>query len=136
MSIQHARPLSRRRFLGGLTLVGTAGVLGLSPSPVAAEPPPETTRLRVKKDPALCEAPVEVAEELLRAEGFSEVQYVRVPVTAMFEKLAAGEIDLALQPIPHAMRRIEAGIRSSSWPASTWAASSCLATHTCAPSVA
>ena len=29
MSIQHARQFSRRRFLGGLTLAGTAGLLGL-----------------------------------------------------------------------------------------------------------
>ena len=36
---------TRRRFLGGLTVAGTAGLLGLTPKPVAAEPPPETTRL-------------------------------------------------------------------------------------------
>jgi NitT/TauT family transport system substrate-binding protein len=46
MRTQHARPFSRRQFLGGLTLAGTAGLLGLHPRPVAAEPPPETTRLR------------------------------------------------------------------------------------------
>jgi hypothetical protein len=47
METQHARPFSRRRFLGGLTLAGTAGLLGLPARPVAAEPPPETTRLRL-----------------------------------------------------------------------------------------
>src|SRR2546422_254960 len=47
MSTQHARQLSRRKFLAGLTLTGTAGLLGLHPRPVAAEPPPETTRIRL-----------------------------------------------------------------------------------------
>jgi NitT/TauT family transport system substrate-binding protein len=109
MRIQHARRFSRRKFLGGLILAGTAGLLGWHSRPVAAEPPPETTRLRVLHTLALCDAPISVAEELLRAEGFSEVQYVRVPVTAMFEQLAAGEVDLGPQAIPHAMRRIAAG---------------------------
>src|SRR3989442_914436 len=34
------RPFSRRRFLGGLTLAGTASLLGLCPTPVVAEPLP------------------------------------------------------------------------------------------------
>jgi NitT/TauT family transport system substrate-binding protein len=59
--------------------------------------------------PGLCEAPVQVAEELLRGEGFSDVQYVRVPGPANLQKIAAGEIDLGLQAIPYAVRRIEAG---------------------------
>ena len=78
MSTQHARQFSRRKFLGGLTLAGTAGLLGLRPRPVAAEPPPETTRLRLSQAIALCQAPGSVAEELLRAEGFTEIQYPSV----------------------------------------------------------
>jgi NitT/TauT family transport system substrate-binding protein len=109
MRARQAEGWTRRRFLGGLTVAGTAGLLGLSARPAAAESPPETTRLRVLQAPGLCEAPVQVAEELLRGEGFSEVQYVRSPVTRNFEKLAAGEIDLGLQAIPYAVRRIEAG---------------------------
>ena len=59
MSTQHARPFSRRRFLGGLTLAGTAGLLGLHPRPVAAEPPPETTTAQAGPGPRhLCGAPV------------------------------------------------------------------------------
>jgi NitT/TauT family transport system substrate-binding protein len=106
--LHHPAGWTRRRFLGGLTLAGTAGLLGLHPRPVAAEPP-ETTTLRVKEDPVLCEAPVQVAEELLRAEGFSDVQYVWAPGLASFEKIAAGEIDLALYTAPLVVRRIEAG---------------------------
>jgi len=35
--------LSRREFVGGLALAGMAGLHGLRPEPVAAEPPPGTT---------------------------------------------------------------------------------------------
>jgi NitT/TauT family transport system substrate-binding protein len=109
MSAQHMEGWTRRRVLGGLTVAGTAGLLSLRPNAVVAEPPPETTRLRVKQEPALCEAPAEVAQELLRAEGFSEVQYVWDPGAATFEKIASGEIDLGLQGALGGVRRIEAG---------------------------
>ena len=75
MSTQHARRFSRRRFLG-VTLAGTAGLLGLHARRVAAEPPPETTTLRLVQSPAICAAPQYVAEEFLHGEGFTEVRYV------------------------------------------------------------
>ncbi len=109
MSIQHARLLSRRRFLGGLTLLGTAGLLGWHPRLGAAEPPPETTRLRVMQIPALCEAPAQVAKELLQAEGFSEVQYVWAPGAASVEKTASGEIDLGLHFSLLGVQQIDTG---------------------------
>jgi ABC-type nitrate/sulfonate/bicarbonate transport system substrate-binding protein len=43
----------------------------------AAEPPPETTRIRIPDTPVTCFAPLYVAEALLKAEGFSEVEYVK-----------------------------------------------------------
>jgi NitT/TauT family transport system substrate-binding protein len=62
--------------VNGLTLAGTAGLLGVRPTHVAAEAPPETTRLRLAWTGSACQAPQYVAEELLRAEGFTDVQYV------------------------------------------------------------
>src|SRR5512132_1509863 len=62
--------IARRDLLRSIT--GTIGLLGWPSGHASGEPPPETTRLRVKKDPNLCEAPAQVAEALLRAEGFSE----------------------------------------------------------------
>ena len=97
MSRQQTARWSRRQFLGGLTLAGTAGFLGLHPGPVAAEPPPETTRLRLVRRPAICVAPEYVAEELLQGEGFTEVQYVKKEDSvAGFTALASGEADLTL----------------------------------------
>jgi NitT/TauT family transport system substrate-binding protein len=77
MSSRHASQISRRRFLGGLTVAGAVGLLGLPSQRVAAEPPPETTTLRLTSTPAICLAPQYVAAELLRGEGFTDVQYVK-----------------------------------------------------------
>ena len=48
MNKRHAEGWSRREFLG-MTLAGTAGLLGLKPESLAAEPPPETTTLRLAR---------------------------------------------------------------------------------------
>ena len=69
MPNQHARRFSRRRFLGGVTLAGMAGLLGVHPRPVAAEPPPETTRLRVGRLPGICGAPSSWPKSSCRAKG-------------------------------------------------------------------
>jgi NitT/TauT family transport system substrate-binding protein len=50
-------------------------LLGL-PGTAAAEPPPEVTKIRLVKNPGICLAPQYLAEELLRLEGFSQVEYV------------------------------------------------------------
>ena len=42
----------------------------------AAEPPPETTRLRLARTTSICQAPQYVVEALFEAEGFSDVQFV------------------------------------------------------------
>jgi NitT/TauT family transport system substrate-binding protein len=93
MHTQHARQCSRRAFLSGLTWAGTAGFLGLHATRAAAEPPPETTRLRLVQNAALCSAPQFAAEELLRLEGFTDVQYVTA-AKGLYLALAAGEIDI------------------------------------------
>jgi NitT/TauT family transport system substrate-binding protein len=41
-----------------------------------AEPPPETPRIRIASVPTVCLSPQYVAAELLRGEGFSDVEYV------------------------------------------------------------
>ena len=66
---------TRRRFMTTLSLAGAAGLLGAPPT-AAAEGPPERTSVRFMRTPSLCHAPQFVAEELLRAEGFTEIQYI------------------------------------------------------------
>ena len=110
MQSQHARKCSRRTFLGGLTLAGTAGLFGLRAKSVTAEPPPETTRLRLHQFPAVCYAPYYVAEELLRSEGFTDVHYVKLATWADQKKaLAAGELDLTIQTVGQCPLRLDAG---------------------------
>lgn len=50
--------------------------LGIDSKLMAADPPPETNRIRLLHVPAVCHAPQYLAEELLRLEGFTEVTYV------------------------------------------------------------
>jgi hypothetical protein len=57
MENQRTQGWSRREFLRGLILAGTAGLFGLYLRPIAAEPPPETTTIRLVKIPGICIAP-------------------------------------------------------------------------------
>jgi NitT/TauT family transport system substrate-binding protein len=111
MSPQHARPFSRRRFLGRLMLAGTAGLLGLHPKPVTAEPPPETTKLRVLQYQSICQAPLYVTDELLRLEGFTDVQFVKAVggVGVLAKNLAAGEVDIGMNFVAPNLLRLDAG---------------------------
>jgi NitT/TauT family transport system substrate-binding protein len=88
---------SRRKFLEGLALAGTAAVLGLRPElgMAAVEPPPETTKLRILRSDPACYAPIYVAEPLLHKEGFTDVQYVFGRGTDMPKMCREGAIDLA-----------------------------------------
>ena len=86
---------SRRDFIGAAAAAGFAGALPLR---AAAEPPPETERIRILKLPSVCQAPAYVAEELLRAEGFTEVSYIDLGVKGLgaqgMQVLSDGQIDI------------------------------------------
>ena len=67
----------RREFVKGVAaLAGSAGLLGYDMKPSSAEPPPEITKIRLSLSPVICLAPQYLAEELLRLEGFSQIEYV------------------------------------------------------------
>jgi NitT/TauT family transport system substrate-binding protein len=86
------------------------GCLGLTPRSVAAEPPPETARIRLVRIPSICQAPQYVAEELLHSEGFTEVHYLQKEGTADIETaLASGEADLNGHFAAPLLLRLEAG---------------------------
>jgi NitT/TauT family transport system substrate-binding protein len=102
---------SRRGFLTNLSAAGAASIGGARPS-LADEPPPEVTTIRLRRDPAICVAPQYIAEDLLRAEGFSEIRYVPelrgLPTARM---LARGEIDfVAGFTAASAVFRLESGV--------------------------
>jgi NitT/TauT family transport system substrate-binding protein len=75
---QKLNPWTRREFLGRVTAASAAGALSLYPQVAAAEPPPETTTLNIVLDPTfaiLCYGPQYVATELLKLEGFTDINY-------------------------------------------------------------
>ena len=110
MTTQHAAGWTRRAFLGGWSLAGTAGLLSFPSRPVAAEPPPETTTLRLLKETGrVCWAPQYMAEDLLKAEGFADVTYVDFPGGPVSEYLAAAKADLSMHFVGPNIMRLDQG---------------------------
>src|SRR5215469_5380170 len=103
--MESSMPMSetRRRFLTSLSVAG--GAILLRAPPVRAEQRLETTSLRLMKSPAICLAPQDIADELLRAEGFTDIRYVPIALGSMQESLANGELDLGLE---YASKYVEA----------------------------
>ena len=95
---------TRRRFLTTLSMGGAAGVLRGPPS-LAAEGPLETTSVRLTKVPRICLAPQYVAEELLRAEGFTDIRYVDTPAGV----LPLGKVDFSQAYAANFLKQIDAG---------------------------
>src|SRR5207302_2497004 len=96
------RELLRRAGRLGVSAAGLALLAGCSGQtvpliPSTAEPPPETTTIRLLEVPALCLAPQKIADDLLRAEGFTDVQYVRTEGgTDPYVRMGAGDADLSM----------------------------------------
>jgi NitT/TauT family transport system substrate-binding protein len=100
---------SRRDFLRGFSLAGAASALGLRARPAAAEPSPETTRLRLSQIPGICVAPQYIAEDLLRAEGFTDVQYVQIEAANPYPAFASGAIDISMAFVAPFLIQVDAG---------------------------
>ena len=117
---------SRRRFLTNLAFTGAFGLGGASVASLgggrksfAAEPPSEVTTIRFGKDPGTCIAP-QVFEELLRAEGFTDIRYVDVTEThvrranaansgSIVDMIAHGEVDFVRDFAPFLVLGMNAG---------------------------
>jgi NitT/TauT family transport system substrate-binding protein len=103
--------ISRRAFLSGVTTAATATLVGFRPQ-AAAEPPPETPRLVLRRPPtpgASCTAPQLVAEELLKSEGFTDVQYLKKGTAEATKALATGDIDMVMTFAGNFLIQVEAG---------------------------
>ena len=101
---------TRRQFLTGLSLTGAAGLLR-APSAPAAEGGLETTTVRIARVDGICIAPQYVAEELLRAEGFTDVRYVRLAAGHNTpEGIASGEVDFGLNFASVLVAGLDSGI--------------------------
>ena len=100
---------SRRHFLASASFAAAAGVLGAR-APLADEGPLETTRLRLVKIPSICQAPQYLAEALLEAEGFTDLQYIeKSGALGIQQMLATGEADINNLFAGPLVTRIDAG---------------------------
>src|SRR6266446_1916421 len=99
---------TRRRFLTTAALAGAAGLVR-TPRALAAEGSLETTTVRLPKIPSICVSPQYVAEELLRAEGFTDIRYVETPAAAVAEPIGRGKLDFGLNYAPLLIPAIDAG---------------------------
>src|SRR5262245_61557850 len=109
MSGQRSGGWSRREFLAKATLAGAAGIFGLKRHAVAAEPPPETTRIRLSQVAGICVAPQYVFKELLPGEGFTDIQYVQVSGINPYPAFASGEIDISMAFVAPFLTQVDAG---------------------------
>jgi NitT/TauT family transport system substrate-binding protein len=101
---------SRRRFVKSSMAAAVATGIGGTGVVVAADPKPETTRIRLVQTHGMCQAPQYVAEELLRAEGFTEVQYLKkTGPHAIADALSLGEADINMHFSGPLLLRIDRG---------------------------
>jgi NitT/TauT family transport system substrate-binding protein len=104
---------SRRRFLASASLSGAACLAGV-PKSAYAESPPETTTVRLPlwgSGSDYCWAAELVAEQLLRAEGFTDVRYVKGQSNLdSWEWIAHGETDFDISMPTMYTQLIDAGV--------------------------
>ena len=102
--------LARRRFLTTASLA-VATNLVRSRRLLAGEETLETTSVRLFRGTPICGAPVYVAEELLRAEGFTDVRYVE-PVNGLTanDVMRRGEIDFISGFAIQHLKALDAGV--------------------------
>ena len=97
---------TRRRFVASVSAAaGAAGRIGTRPI-LAAEGPPGTTTIRLARYPSICLAPGDIADDLLRAEGFTDVRYI--PGTPP-DAAARGELDFAFETAAWVVSQLDAG---------------------------
>ncbi len=102
---------NRRYFLASASLAAAAGVFGARGSLAAEGGPPETTTICLKKQMAICFAPLYVAEAFLGAEGFSDVQYVTVaPGRADVSMVGQGDLDFDITFAGAIVYELDAGL--------------------------
>jgi NitT/TauT family transport system substrate-binding protein len=70
-------------------------MFGVCPT-VLADEPPETRTIRFAKNASICVFPQFYLQEMLRAEGFSEIGYVEASAIRTLEPIARGTADFAV----------------------------------------
>ena len=100
----------RRRFLTGAASLSAAALLGTA-GPICAEPPPEVKRIRLAHDIAVCIAPQYLAEEFLHLEGFTQVEWVKLPTSNALASVDSGAADMTMDATPTMVYAIDRGAK-------------------------
>jgi NitT/TauT family transport system substrate-binding protein len=101
---------SRRDFLASTAAGAAVSILGAYES-LADEGPPETTTIRLPFDPNICLAPADIAQDLLRAEGFTDIRYVSVAGGFTHpQRVASNEIDFGFTFAASVVFHLAAGV--------------------------
>jgi NitT/TauT family transport system substrate-binding protein len=101
---------TRRRFLTTASLAAAANLVR-SRRLLAAEEALETTSVRLLGTTPICGAPVYVAEELLRAEGFTNIRYVEASGGLTSNDLVRrGEIDFISGFAIQQLKQLDSGV--------------------------
>jgi len=87
----------------------------LTPRLAFAEPPPETSTIRLYQMSGVCIAPQYVAEEMLRSEGFTDVQYIASALdvgapSGFYKLIATGGLDVSIGFIAPFVAQLDAGL--------------------------
>jgi NitT/TauT family transport system substrate-binding protein len=104
--------VDRRELLLSAVAAGTAALVGYRVEPLRAEPSPETLRLRLGWTGSTCQAPQYVADELLKLEGFQEVEFVDLSEgggIGVARSLAAGRADLTMNFVGPLLVELDSG---------------------------
>ncbi len=102
--------IGRREFVRTMSLAGATSMFASPARTANAEPPPETTTIKIVQNPGLCTSAQYVAEPLLRAEGFTDVRYVRKATAAdTAPALVSGEVDLSMTFAANMIMHVDAG---------------------------
>lgn len=106
MTSQHRR----RDLLATLSLAAIAGAFSGSAA-LTKQVPPETTTITLLKDPT-CGAPISVSEELMRAEGFTDVRFVDFEPGQSDAQMIAGRwLDIGAAFPVDVIRQLDVGAR-------------------------
>jgi NitT/TauT family transport system substrate-binding protein len=104
----------RRDFLTGMALAGAVPFMPAAGALAAAEERLETSSVRFLKIPVICFAPQYVCQELLRAEGFTDIQYQYVDTAtgsaAIAKGFAENKFDFATHVTAANVSFVDAGV--------------------------
>jgi NitT/TauT family transport system substrate-binding protein len=93
---------------GGIAML--AGCQSAPPVVGSLQADVESPRLRVVQTPSMCQSPLYVAQDLLRREGFTDLQYVKKPGPKWNGlAIASGEADITMHFAGPVILQIEAG---------------------------